>query len=264
MSELALPTRADVGDRVLIQRAAGGTPRYRLVALHHAGGGAGAFAPWIRHLPPDVELCAVRLPGRESRVRETPYRDHTEAVAEIVDVLARLEPAPWCLYGHSMGGMLAYEVYRATTGLGLPEPRCLVVGATAAPQRRDGLRPRLPDGHTRADLVEVLRDYGGTPAEVFDNDELLGVVLPVLEADFTLFDAYRAPSEALKVRCPLIALAGARDHLVAPDDVAAWEECSEGPFEYRLLDGAGHFFADSHSDRILPLFQRWTRPEVRA
>ena len=44
-------------------------PRLRLFCFPHAGSGAAQFRPWADLMPPDVELCAVRLPGRETRLR---------------------------------------------------------------------------------------------------------------------------------------------------------------------------------------------------
>src|SRR5215471_10678871 len=35
--------------------------------------GASAFASWPDLMPPEVEICAVQLPGRETRLREKPF-----------------------------------------------------------------------------------------------------------------------------------------------------------------------------------------------
>lgn len=42
----------------------------RIVCFPHAGGGASFFRPWVKHLPPTVELLAVQYPGRENRYTE--------------------------------------------------------------------------------------------------------------------------------------------------------------------------------------------------
>ncbi|MCA9540674.1 MAG: hypothetical protein KC620_17365, partial [Myxococcales bacterium] len=44
----------------------------RLICLPHAGGGSAAFARWRGALPADIELSALRLPGRETRLSERP------------------------------------------------------------------------------------------------------------------------------------------------------------------------------------------------
>ncbi|MCA9990040.1 MAG: hypothetical protein KDE29_03455, partial [Anaerolineales bacterium] len=42
--------------------------RLRLICLPHAGGGLSLFHGWRKELLPDIELWAVLLPGRESRL----------------------------------------------------------------------------------------------------------------------------------------------------------------------------------------------------
>jgi surfactin synthase thioesterase subunit len=228
------------------------------VCFHHAGGGAGAYLSWLRLAPPDVEIYAVRLPGRESRLAEPVHTEPSAAIAEAVDVVRPLATGdvPWALYGHSMGGILAYEVYQELTGQGAPEPVFLAIGATPAPRRHAGNPTRLPAGHGEQDLMNILRDYAGTPPEVFDNPEFLQLVLRVLEADFTLFDSYRPQLPPKQVRCPLLAFGGAHDAVVPADDVAAWKECAAGPFDYQLLD-SGHFFVESHASTVLDALEVW-------
>ncbi|GGN43775.1 thioesterase II family protein [Streptomyces fuscichromogenes] len=242
----------------MLHRPAVGRPRYRLVCLHHAGGGPAAFAPWLRMLPDDVEIYALRMPGRDSRLGELQHRKPAAAVAEFLGIVGPLatDDVPVAYYGHSMGGALAYELYRALAEKGAPEPLYLAVGATAAPQRWASLPARLPEGDARQVLVDLLRAYGGTPPEVFDHPELLDVALTVLEGDFRLYDDYRPTLPPGPVGCPLVAFAGARDGMVATDDVRAWRECAAGPFAFHLLDDS-HFFVESQADRILELLGDW-------
>lgn len=74
--------------------------RLRLVCLPCAGGGTAVFRGWPARLPADVELLAVRLPGRESRIRERPYRDGEPLTRELARLLTEeVRPpyhAAWC------------------------------------------------------------------------------------------------------------------------------------------------------------------------
>lgn len=47
--------------------------RLGLFCFPHAGVGASIFRDWANHLPGEVEVCAVQLPGREDRLVETPF-----------------------------------------------------------------------------------------------------------------------------------------------------------------------------------------------
>ncbi|CAM5489873.1 hypothetical protein SGRIM128S_08722 [Streptomyces griseomycini] len=63
----------------------GGTHRHRLICFPHAGAGAGAYAEWAGLVPPDIELAAVQLPGRQNRIAEDPVT----AVGPLVRVLTQ-------------------------------------------------------------------------------------------------------------------------------------------------------------------------------
>ena len=61
----------------------------RLFCFPSAGSGAAMYRPWLELLPPQVELCAVQLPGRENRLREKPF---ASLAALVQAVLAALRP----------------------------------------------------------------------------------------------------------------------------------------------------------------------------
>src|SRR6185312_1984176 len=83
----------------------------RLFCIPYAGGGSAVFREWPGALP-DVEVGLVRLPGRESRFRDRPYSDMTALVADLADILLSQVDRPYALFGHSMGGRIAFEVGR--------------------------------------------------------------------------------------------------------------------------------------------------------
>ncbi|MCF6525326.1 thioesterase II family protein [Streptomyces sp. JJ36] len=245
----------------LLHRPAHERPRYRLVCFHHAGAGAGAYTSWMREAPEDVEMLALRLPGRESRLDEAAYDDPAAALDDVLEILAPLaaDEVPLALYGHSMGGVLAYEAYTALAAQGLPDPLFLATGATPAPHRHAVRPSRLPTGHGRQDLLDLLHRYEGTRPEVFDHPELLEIVLGVLEADLTLLDSYRPALPPEPVRCPVLAFSGTGDTMVDAGDIEAWRECAAGPFVHRTFD-SGHFFAESHATALLCELDAWSRP----
>ncbi|HZH03347.1 MAG TPA: thioesterase domain-containing protein, partial [Myxococcaceae bacterium] len=57
--------------------------RVRLFCFPHAGGGASAYRQWADLVPEWVEICAVQLPGRETRFGERPF----EALAPLLDAV---------------------------------------------------------------------------------------------------------------------------------------------------------------------------------
>ena len=55
-------------------------PKLRLICFPFGGGGAASFWEWQFELAHDIELWAVRLPGRENRITEKFVTDANKVV----------------------------------------------------------------------------------------------------------------------------------------------------------------------------------------
>lgn len=223
-------------------------PRVRLVCFPHAGGGATAFRLWRERMPAHVELSAVQLPGRGGRLRETPI-DSLPALTELItsELLPYLD-RPYVFFGHSMGAVLALEVARAAMRAGREPPSHLFLSA-----RRPPHLPRLePDLHRLPDdaFLKVLGTrFGGVPAEVLQEPELLSLVLPALRADITALETF-SPPEAEPLKCAITAYGGGEDRLVTVEQLHAWRSYTSGPFRVRQFPG-GHFYLQSAQNELL-------------
>jgi len=218
----------------------------RLFCFHYVGGSASAFRTWAQRLAPGVEVSAVQLPGRETRIREAPFTDLL-ALAERVaaELTPLLNGKPFAFFGHSMGALLAFEVTRELRRRGLPAPVHLFASSAAAPQNRMGrTRHTLGD----AELVEELRRLGGTPEEVLQHEELLQLVLPLLRADFSVVDTYRYREEE-PLDVPLSAFGGREDDGVTEAHLRDWQSQTRAPFALRLFPG-GHFYLHAHEGEV--------------
>jgi medium-chain acyl-[acyl-carrier-protein] hydrolase len=210
----------------------------RLFCFPYAGAGASLFSTWQARLPPEIEVCPVQLPGRESRWREAPLT----LCGPLLEGVARaLEPAldrPFALFGHSLGALLAFELARYLRRHAGVAPRRLFVSAHRAPHLpRSGVPFHvLPD----AAFVEHVRRLGGTPAEVFEQPALRRLVVSLLRADLALCETYVYRAEA-PLTCPIVACGAVQDRLVRPPELAAWRRHTRGPFALRLFPG-DHFF----------------------
>ncbi|WP_326782962.1 thioesterase II family protein [Streptomyces sp. NBC_00151] len=209
----------------------------RLVCLPHAGGGADSYRPWASALPEGGELIAAELPGHGRRLPERPLERVEDVIA---DLLPRLgDPAaPLVVFGHSMGGLLAYELCDALDRAGTP-PQALVVSAMGPPDLLDS-----GWNHALAEDPEALMDHvaglGSTPSPVLADPGMRALVLRPLQADFRLLGRARR-TEVREVPVPLYALAGDRDPVHPPHEVAGWQRHARLWKGLRVLPG-DHFF----------------------
>jgi pyochelin biosynthetic protein PchC len=212
----------------------------RLVCFPHAGGAASWFQPFAPHFEGRAELVAVQYPGRQDR-RSEPLVDDIRALADqIAPLLTRDRPLH--LFGHSMGAMIAFEVALRT------EPGHLFVSGRRAPQivRDDRVHEKDDAG-----LVAEVRRLAGTNARVFDDEELVRMVLPAIRADYRAAETYRyRPGPALS--CPVTALTGDADPKASVHEVGQWRARTTGVFALKVFSG-GHFFLSDNRSAVAAL-----------
>ncbi|SEK52608.1 thioesterase II family protein [Streptacidiphilus jiangxiensis] len=232
--------------------------RLRLICFHPAGAGPNFYRSWAALLPQDIEVCAVQLPGRESRFVEDPLTDYATAVAALYAALRPTLDRPYALFGHSMGALLAHGVAATAARLGAPAPRRLLLSGAGGPGTE--LRKSGRGGWTADELVADLREMGGTPEEVLADPELLDLILPVLRADYALCETFHAaPPAGPTLTCPLSLLGGDRDHYT-PADLALWAPTTTGPTTQHLYPGGHFFLADESADAVLATVAAELRP----
>jgi len=234
----------------------------RIICFPYAGGSASIFRKWLGFFPESVEVCALQLPGRGTRLGEPCFSEITLMAAAALDGLLPLIDRPFVFFGHSMGALLAFECGRLLAQHNGVKPEHLFVSGSSAPQLKNQKREThssLPE----QEFIEYLKTLNGTPPQVLQNPELLRLLLPVLRADFAACETYRyVPGPA--IGCPIAAFGGIRDVDVPRDLLEGWREhAPEGAFSLSLLPGDHFFIHQSETiliNRLLhvlaPLLQR--------
>jgi medium-chain acyl-[acyl-carrier-protein] hydrolase len=225
--------------------------RFRLFCFPYAGGGTPIFRTWSRQLEPHIEVAPAVLPGRESRLRE-PACTRLEP---IIDALARdIFPyldKPFAFFGHSMGGLISFELARRLRQEHGIEPDHLFISGRRAPQlpEKDPHIHELPKPEF---LAEVAR-FNGTPREVLAHAELREIIVPVLRADFAVCHTYTYQAGA-PLSCSLTLLGGLQDEHASREKLEPWCVQTTGVCRLHMLSG-DHFFINSEQAAILHIIR---------
>lgn len=221
------------------------TAPLRLVCFPHAGGSAAFYRNWATHETSDLEVLAVQYPGRMNRLDE-PLIDETGAMADtLAGVLAHSVPAPFAFFGHSMGATIAFETAQRLARNHLPHPVRLFASARKGPACHKPGRRHLANDEA---IVAYLRKLGGCETEVFQQPQLLPMILPIIRSDFKLSETW-APLPGAHIDCPITAFVGDEDSEVTIEEAASWRRASDH-FEMRVFRGHHFYLLDHRPDVI--------------
>ncbi|MER7715433.1 alpha/beta fold hydrolase [Streptomyces flaveolus] len=221
-------------------------PALRLLCFPHAGGTAQLFHGWPAQLPPDVEVLAVRYPGRQDRLAEACIEDMATLADTIDTALGPWLDRPLALFGHSMGACVAYEVALRLEARGIVAEH-LLVSAHEAPQWAEHVAPHEVDDDT---LISRVRRLGDLHSEAYDIPELRGLLLPALRSDYRLIEGYHPPNPT-PVKAPITAYVGEDDPSCVLDGVLAWSGLTApGSFALRSFPG-DHFYLVAREEEVV-------------
>ncbi len=221
--------------KTFIRCPSGFTKEYVLVCFPFAGGAASAYNNWVKRLSDLIDVCAIQLPGREDRIMEKPYRNMEMLVCDITEELKKLNKR-LVLFGHSMGGKIAYEVAKKLEDEGCGAELLIVSGSRV---------PNVPEPNPVYQLsdeafLDAIKRFNGMPKEITENRDIMNFFLPMLRADFELDEKYYSPGVTI-LNCPIIALGGKEDSEANEKDISRWGDFTREKFAYKVFDG-GHFF----------------------
>lgn len=221
----------------------------RLICLPYAGGSAMVYARWKRRLPSWIDVVMLEWPGRGVRIDEPLQADPAALADQLAsELIGGTLTAPYSLFGHSLGGLIAFELAHRLLARGAPRPQMLLVSGTEAPAMRDGSRWKEPlsDAALRDELLRLK----GTPQEALESMEIMRGALPILRADFLMCGNY-VYRDRQPLPCPLHVFGGDLDE-TRPAALEAWRAETSSAFALDMLPG-DHFFIHTRQAELLNL-----------
>lgn len=236
-------------EKWLLVSNSGQPAKTRLICFPQAGAGPEQMRSWAAGLAEHIELVIVRLPGHGSRQDEAPIDDWPRLLQDAFDALQPLLAQPHALFGHGLGGLLAYEMAKRAQDRYPGQTRHLFVSGCRSPDS-PALRPLL-HSLPSTPFYEAMLSLGATPLEIPRDQASRRHYETLMRTDLKLFESWCDQSSG-SLDIPLTALYGSEDTLAAVNNMANWREFTRREFE--LIEVAGnHFFIKSQRQRLLQL-----------
>lgn len=219
------------------------SPRGRLICIPHAGVGAAAFREFHRFLPEAVDVCSVRLPGRESRIDE-PALTSVAAIADLLLHEFQLElDVPYALVGQCLGALVAFEFARRLSRDNARQPEYMFLLSQAAPQEIRGSDAEEFDVFLNNALENTFPDRSGPGIA-----SMIEIMTPTIHADYSAAHHYYAESTA-RLTTPVSVFLGDEDKQLQPEDMLRWRARTNSSFTLRVIPGS-HILSGTSLDAI--------------
>jgi len=219
----------------------------------YVGGGPAAFRAWAEYFRDRVNVQALQLPGHERRLTDQSLVDSLAGLVDLVAPAFEYFDTPFVFFGHSMGGLIAFELIRELRRRGWPTPLMLFASACSAPQIPDYVVPPRST-LSEQEIVTELRRLNGTDEAVLENEVLRSLLLPSLRADFNIVDRYRY-CEDIPLDCPIVTFGGIHDPGISVEMLAGWQLQTTTSFELQMFNG-DHFYLNGCRDKLLKSISR--------
>jgi surfactin synthase thioesterase subunit/acyl carrier protein len=215
---------------------------FRLFCFHDAGGNASLYHSWPERLGSQVELISVELPGRGRRMNEQPYSDLNQLISDLKPVLLPLLDKPFMFFGHSMGGLIAFELARELRRSNQTQPIKLFISST--PGLTTYTKREVDHTLSNDALTEM---FPHLDKKTVDDDELHQLLVDLIRTDLRLLNNYTYEKEQ-PLTIPLIVMHGDNDDRVKPEQAEKWctetrESCKviSRPGGHRYIEHDGEF-----------------------
>ncbi|HAB59228.1 MAG TPA: thioesterase [Lachnospiraceae bacterium] len=221
----------------------------KLYCIPYSGASATIYSKWTRIVKEGIKIVPLELAGRGRRMKEDFYKDVDEAAEELSEIIIRdAGDCDFAFFGHSLGARIIYDVYYKLVDKGFRLPIKIFFSASKAPQLPCGetKRYQLPDDQ----FINVVLNYDVNSKAVFENKELYDIFVPLIRADFRIYEEYKFNNREDKITVPVVVFYGESDDTLQISDIESWREVTSGEFKLIPFEGT-HFFINENVTKVV-------------
>ncbi len=213
---------------------------FRVFCFHDAGGSSMLFQGWEKTLDqPSVELVLLEMPEHIRKIENASQGSFKKLILDVMPFIIQLLDRPCLFLGHSMGGILAYEITRELGRRKMAYPKKLIFSSVPEP----GLYE-----NKEVDYNNLLNEELGQlypHLNTINDINVRELFMDFLRADLMLLYNYEFISEE-PFNIPIIAIHGAEDERVQQSQMKEWERHTLADFKLISRPGGHRFIEDDH------------------
>lgn len=225
--------------------------RTKLFCLPYAGGSSSIYVGWEKNLRAAFDVEPIELSGRGKRYNEKLYESFDQAVDDVYNIISKFisQQQDYAIFGHSLGGLLAYELVYKIKEEGKPYPSHVFFSGSKAPDIsvKEEMTYNLPDEEFKQKVFEL----GGTPKGILESEEFQKLFLPILRSDFMIYETYKYSEKEDKIDCGVTVINGRKEDIKL-HEIGRWRKHVGGQCEFFIIDG-DHFFINSQKNDVLKI-----------
>lgn len=218
--------------------------------IPYAGSLTCPYYKWKNLFDERFEPCFIEFAGRGGRSNIDFYEDIDGAAEDISEIIAsKTNSDDYLIFGHSMGAVVAFEVYYKLLEKNLRLPKHMFFSGKDAPQlecNREKIYKYNDDM-----FLNMVSFYGGLP-EYFQDEEIRRIFLPILRADFKMLCDYVYSDKPEKIKCNISVLLGENDFSTKLSEIEQWKVHAGNGFDSYIFEG-DHFFINHKYPTIVKL-----------
>lgn len=255
-------------------------PTMRLYCFAYAGGHPNVFREWTFHIPANVQICPIAMPGYGKQTNRAFWKSVRELSANITSSIPT--DVPFALAGSCLGAIISFEVARSLRNAGKRLPLHHFAIACSAPQDYSrALRllysNRLKENaffvpseesdaavrfqdlsiQERDDTVRDLHQLGffkdeETLANLTQNQVYFEYVMAQIAGQMQLAERYVYDQTVQPSNIPVTAISGKLDDTIPEDWPKSWETHTRKASSFRhveIKDG-GHYIIQTHVQEV--------------
>jgi surfactin synthase thioesterase subunit len=223
-----------------------------LVCIPFAGGNRYSYRPLLDLMPTQINVVPLEFPGRGCRSSESLL---TDMGAIVNDLYARISEhtkhGNYAIFGHSMGGIVAYLLARKIHDYGDRGPVHVFITGAPAPSAatRSDKRSHLL---SKFEFIRFVNSLGGCQPGILDDEEMIDYLEPILRADCMAVETYKH-GQSFLLNIPLTIITG-QEEKFGSEDLFLWARESY-KIDFITLPG-NHFFIFSSAEELLEIINQ--------